>query len=61
MNLLLSFGHEVKGYLIANNIPSHHDKKTRKIYSKAFKQKAVELSPVRGSVPHITQELEVEP
>lgn len=34
-------------------------KETRKIYSKEFKQKAVELSNVRGSVQEISQELDV--
>jgi transposase len=32
---------------------------TRKIYSKEFKQKAVELSNVRGNVQEISQELGV--
>lgn len=32
-------------------------KTTRKIYSKEFKQKAVELSAVRGNVHEIAQEL----
>ena len=34
-------------------------KETRKIYSKEFKQKAVELSNVRGSVQEIARELDV--
>lgn len=34
-------------------------KETRKIYSKEFKQKAVELSNVRGNVQEISQELDV--
>jgi transposase len=34
---------------------------TRKSYSKEFKQKAVELSNVRGSVQEIAHELEVTP
>lgn len=32
-------------------------KTTRKVYSKEFKQKAVELSNVRGNVQEISQEL----
>jgi transposase len=32
---------------------------TRKVYSKEFKQKAVELSNVRGNVQEIARELEV--
>ena len=32
-------------------------KESRKIYSKEFKQKAVELSKVRGNVPEISREL----
>jgi len=31
--------------------------KTRKVYSKEFKQKAVELSNVRGNVQEIAREL----
>lgn len=34
-------------------------KETRKIYSKEFKQKAVELSNVRGNVQEIAKELEI--
>ncbi len=34
-------------------------KETRKIYSKEFKQKAVELSNVRGSVQEIARDLEL--
>lgn len=34
---------------------------TRKIYSKEFKQKAVELSNVRGNVQEIARELGVRP
>jgi transposase len=34
-------------------------KETRKIYSKEFKQKAVELSHVRGTVQEIARELGV--
>lgn len=34
-------------------------KETRKNYSKEFKQKAVELSDVRGSVQEISRELDV--
>ena len=34
-------------------------KETRKIYSKEFKQKAVELSHVRGNVQEIARELGV--
>ena len=36
-------------------------KKERKIYSKEFKQKAVELSEVRGSVQEIARELGILP
>jgi transposase len=36
-------------------------KETRKIYSKEFKQKAVELSNLRGSVQEISRELDVRP
>jgi transposase len=36
-------------------------KSTRKIYSKEFKQKAVELSNVRGNVQEIAKELDVRP
>ena len=36
-------------------------KETRKIYSKEFKQKAVEFSQVRGSVHEIAKELDVRP
>ena len=36
-------------------------KENRKIYSKAFKQKAVELSSVRGNVREIAQELGIGP
>ena len=36
-------------------------KTTRKNYSKEFKQKAVELSNVRGNVHEISQELDVRP
>jgi transposase len=34
---------------------------TRKVYDKAFKQKAVELSNVRGNVQQISRELDVRP
>ena len=34
-------------------------KETRKIYSKEFKQKAVELSNVRGSFQEIARDLDV--
>jgi transposase len=36
-------------------------KETRKSYSKEFKQKAVELSRVRGNVREIARELDVKP
>lgn len=36
-------------------------KETRKSYSKEFKQKAVELSNVRGNVQEIARELDVKP